>query len=119
MVIPEKSTKTIEKTTDHETKPVIQLSEKPQNISDKKEKTVQPKENIATTDSIKSITQILITTFDETNYEYVTDNPRGEITKIMNFAENATINKMLSVKNISTGEEEFISVKSIMKIKQK
>lgn len=119
MVIPEKSTKEIEKTTDHETKPVAQLSEKPQNISDKKEKTVQPKENIATTDSIKSITQILITTFDEINYEYVTDNPRGEITKIMNFAEKATINKMLSVKNISTGEEEFISVKSIMKIKQK
>ena len=49
----------------------------------------------------------------------MTDNPRGEITKIMNFAEKATINKMLSVKNISTGEEEFISVKSIMKIKQK
>lgn len=47
MVIPEKSTKEIEKTTDYETKPVAQLSEKPQNISDKKEKTVQPKENIA------------------------------------------------------------------------
>lgn len=96
-----------------EPKPIAKPEEKAPTVPKKKEEQPQPRKE--PTPSLA----ILITTFDETEYKYPTADPKSEIAEIVKFAEKATINKILPVTNVSTGEQEFISVKSIMKIKQK
>ena len=62
---------------------------------------------------------LLITTFDETVYEYPVDDITQAVTEIIKANEKSSINKMLKVKNVESGENEIISVKAIMKMKQK
>lgn len=65
-----------------------------------------------------STTMLLISTFDETQYEY-SSNDEDLINDIMVAAANPMINKMLRVINVANGQSEIISVKAIMKIQIK
>ena len=62
---------------------------------------------------------LLITAFDETVYEYPVADAEQAVTEIMAAAEKSLVNQMLRVKNVASGQMETISVKAILKIKQK
>lgn len=64
-------------------------------------------------------TMLLITAFDETVYEYPVADAEQAVTEIMAAAEKSLVNQMLRVKNVASGQMETISVKAILKIKQK
>ena len=93
-------------------------------VTPKEEKAVvvdKPKPIVPKLPKVNStvLATLLITTFDETVYEYPVDDITQAVTEIIKANEKSSINKMLKVKNVESGENEIISVKAIMKMKQK
>ena len=59
---------------------------------------------------------IIISTFADEKFDYATDDAKKAIADIMAAAEKTMVNKMLPVKDHTTGQPAIISVKAIMKM---
>ncbi|MCH3996076.1 MAG: hypothetical protein LKE67_00280 [Lactobacillus amylovorus] len=59
---------------------------------------------------------IIISTFADEKYDYVAADAKKAIADIMAAAEKTMVNKMLPVKDHTTGQPAIISVKAIMKM---
>lgn len=74
----------------------------------------QPKVEESTPAATSSI--IIISTFADEKYDYVAADANKAIAEIMAAAEKTMVNKMLQVKDHTTGQPAIISVKAIMKM---
>jgi hypothetical protein len=77
----------------------------------------QPKVEESTPAATSSI--IIISTFADEKYDYVAADANKAIAEIMAAAEKTMVNKMLQVKDHTTGQPAIISVKAIMKMECK
>ena len=77
----------------------------------------QPKVEESTPAATSSI--IIISTFADEKYDYVAADANKAIAEIIAAAEKTMVNKMLQVKDHTTGQPAIISVKAIMKMECK
>ena len=96
-------------------KPAIKFSKR----AEPKPQITEPQPKVEESTPVATSSIIIISTFADEKYDYVAADANKAIAEIMAAAEKTMVNKMLQVKDHTTGQPAIISVKAIMKMECK